>query len=151
RSASDDAAPLVDDIFDPKAARPTASSLSSTAISAGAADEASEMTFLRLRQTASAGRRAPTSLVIALTPLVASPCTEAPQSAKPSRKSQFTAVQFASGCSIAGLVSGCKFASALAISAADVNRSAGMSHLSRGAAREACSGLLRRRTAAIAD
>ena len=67
------AASLVDGIRDPNAIRSTASSRSSTAISARAADETSEMDFRRLRQESSGGRRASTSLVIAVTALVAKP------------------------------------------------------------------------------
>ena len=78
RSTSCAAASLVDGIPDPKAIRSTASSLSSTAISARATDETSEMDFRRLRQESSGGRRASTSLVIAVTALVANPCSEAP-------------------------------------------------------------------------
>ena len=67
---------LVDGIRVPNAVRSIASSRSSTVISARAADETSEMDFRRSRRASSGGRRASTSLVIAVTAVVA---TRAPK------------------------------------------------------------------------
>ena len=128
------AASLVDGIRDPKAVRSIASSLSSTAISARAEDETSEMDFRRSRRESSGGRRASTSLVIVVTAVVANPCTEAPYTAKPSRKNQNTDSQVASACAVARNL--------LPEISRRRQRSGGMSRLSRAATREACSGVL---------
>ena len=69
---------LVDGIRFPNAVRSIASSRSNTVISARAEDETSEIDFRRSRPESSWGRRAPTSLVIAVTAVVANPCNEAP-------------------------------------------------------------------------
>jgi hypothetical protein len=102
----------------------------------GTEDETNEIDFRRSRRGGSWGRRAPTSLLIAVTAVtavVASPWTEAPYRAKPSRKNQNTDSQVASACGLAALASEIS---------ATLNCSEGTSRLSRGATREVCSGLL---------
>ena len=107
-----------------------------------AEDETSEMDFRRSRLGNSWGRRAPTSPVIAVTAVVASPWSEAPYKAKPSRKNQNTDGQVASASAVAGLVAGSDFGSASELSVVGVNCSGELSRLSRGATREACPGAL---------
>ena len=122
--------------------RSITSSRSNTVMSAQEEDETSEMDFRRSRLGNSWGRRAPISLVIVVTAVVASPWNEAPYKAKPSRKDQNADGQVASASAVAGLVAGSDFGSASELSVVGVNCSGELSYLSRGATREACPGAL---------